>query len=161
MVCGASQGIGLAAAHELASLGASITLVARDEVRLAAAAKALPLITGSKQTHHWFAADFSKPEALRETVRTEPSLQSGATPYTILINNTGGPPGGPIVDAKPEEFLAAFTAHVLSSQILTQALVPAMKEAKFGRIVNIISTSVKAPIPGLGVSNTIRGAVAS
>jgi len=161
LVCGASQGIGLAAAHELASLGASITLVARDEVRLAAAAKALPLITGSKQTHHWFAADFSKPEALRETVRTEPSLQSGATPYTILINNTGGPPGGPIVDAKPEEFLAAFTAHVLSSQILTQALVPAMKEAKFGRIVNIISTSVKAPIPGLGVSNTIRGAVAS
>jgi 3-oxoacyl-[acyl-carrier protein] reductase len=161
LVCGASQGIGLAAAQQLAALGASVTLVARDVERLKHAAHALPLVPGTEQSHRWFAADFSKPETVREAIHTELSHQSAAGPYTILINNTGGPPGGPAIDAKIEEFTAAFTAHVLCNQILAQALVPAMKEAKFGRIVNIISTSVKAPIPNLGVSNTIRGAVAS
>lgn len=164
LVCGASQGIGLAAAQQLASLGASVTIVARDVERLKAAAHALPLVpgpSGAQQTHRWFAADFSRAEAVREAVNTEIDHQSAAGPYTILINNTGGPPGGPAIDAKLDEFNAAFTAHVLCNQILAQALVPAMKAARFGRIVNIISTSVKAPIPGLGVSNTIRGAVAS
>lgn len=161
LVCGASQGIGLAAAQQIASLGASVTLVARNPERLAAAAKSLPLVPGTEQSHRWFAADFSNPENVREAVRTELSHQSAAGSYTILVNNTGGPPGGPIADAKLEEFTAAFGAHVLCNQILTQAVIPAMKTAKFGRIVNIISTSVKAPIPGLGVSNTIRGAVAS
>ncbi len=161
LVCGASQGIGFAAAQELAALGASVTVVARDVERLKSVAKLLPLVPGAEQAHRWFAADFSKPDAVREAVKTELSHQSAAGPYTILVNNTGGPPGGTAIDAKLEEFTAAFTAHVLCNQILAQALVPAMKEAKFGRIVNIISTSVKAPIPGLGVSNTIRGAVAS
>lgn len=161
LVCGASQGIGFAAAQELAALGASVTVVARDVERLKSVAKLLPLVPGAEQAHRWFAADFSRPDAVREAVKTELSHQSAAGPYTILVNNTGGPPGGTAIDAKLEEFTAAFTAHVLCNQILAQALVPAMKEAKFGRIVNIISTSVKAPIPGLGVSNTIRGAVAS
>lgn len=161
LVCGASQGIGFAAAQELAALGASVTVVARDVERLKSVAKLLPLVPGAEQAHRWFAADFSKPDAVREAVKTELSHQSAAGPYTILVNNTGGPPGGTAIEAKLEEFTAAFTAHVLCNQILAQALVPAMKEAKFGRIVNIISTSVKAPIPGLGVSNTIRGAVAS
>lgn len=161
LVCGASQGIGLAAAQELAALGASVTLVARDVERLKAAARTLPLVPGAEQAHRWFAADFSRPESVREAVKTELSHQSAAGPYTILVNNTGGPPGGTAIDAKLEEFTAAFNAHVLCNQILAQALVPAMKEVKFGRIVNIISTSAKAPIPGLGVSNTIRGAVAS
>lgn len=161
LVCGASQGIGLAAAQQLASLGASVTLVARNPERLAAAAKTLPLVPGTEQAHRWFAADFTNPENVREAVRTELSHESAAGPYTILVNNTGGPPGGPIIDATIDEFTAAFNAHVLCNQILVQALTPAMKAAKFGRVVNIISTSVKAPIPGLGVSNTIRGAVAS
>lgn len=161
LVCGASQGIGLAAAQQLASLGASVTLVARNPERLAAAAKVLPLVPGTEQAHRWFAADFTNPENVREAVRTELSHESAAGPYTILVNNTGGPPGGPIIDASIDEFTAAFNAHVLCNQILVQALTPAMKTAGFGRVVNIISTSVKAPIPGLGVSNTIRGAVAS
>lgn len=161
LVCGASQGIGLAAAQELAALGASVTLVARNVDRLKQAAHALPLVPGSEQAHRWFAADFSNPTAVQEAVKTELSHQSAAGPYTILINNTGGPPGGTAIDAKLEEFTAAFTAHVLCNQILAQALAPGMKEARFGRIINIISTSVKAPIPNLGVSNTIRGAVAS
>lgn len=161
LVCGGSQGIGLAAAQELAALGASITLVARNIERLKQASHTLPLVPGTEQAHRWFAADFTQPESVREAVKTELSHQSAAGSYTILINNTGGPPGGTAIDAKLEEFTAAFTAHVLCNQILAQALVPAMKAARFGRIVNIISTSVKAPIPGLGVSNTIRGAVAS
>lgn len=159
LVCGASQGIGLAAAEELALLGCSVTLVARSKEKLAAAVAELPAAKG--QSHRWFAADFADPSAVREAVRTELSHQSAAGAYTILINNTGGPAGGPIAEAKPEEFTAAFNAHVLCNQLIVQALLPGMKEAKFGRIVNIISTSVKAPIPGLGVSNTIRGAVAS
>lgn len=161
LVCGASQGIGLAAAQELAALGASVTLVARNVDRLKNAARHLPLVPGTEQGHRWFAADFTSPDAVREAVKTELSHTSAAGPYTILVNNTGGPPGGTAIDAKLEEFTAAFNAHVICNQILVQALVPAMKAAKFGRIVNIISTSVKAPIPGLGVSNTIRGAVAS
>lgn len=166
LVCGASQGIGLAAAMELAALGCSVTLVARNPERLAAAVKLLPTVleTGGKpgtQTHRWFAADFADPASVREAVKAELSHQSAAGPYTILINNTGGPPAGMAIDAKPEEFVAAFTAHLICNQILAQAVVSGMKEQKFGRIVNIISTSVKAPIPNLGVSNTIRGAVAS
>lgn len=79
----------------------------------------------------------------------------------ILVNNTGGPAGGTIMAAKEEEFLQAFNAHLICNHILVQALVPGMQEANFGRIINIISTSVKQPIPGLGVSNTIRAAVAN
>lgn len=79
----------------------------------------------------------------------------------ILVNNTGGPPGGPIIDADTDEFLTAFNMHLVNNHQLTQAVVPYMKEAKYGRIINIISTSVKQPLNGLGVSNTIRGAVAS
>jgi 3-oxoacyl-[acyl-carrier protein] reductase len=78
-----------------------------------------------------------------------------------LINNTGGPKSGPIVDAEVSEFLAAFNQHLICNHILMQAVVPGMKAAGFGRIINIISTSVKQPLPNLGVSNTIRGAVAS
>jgi 3-oxoacyl-[acyl-carrier protein] reductase len=156
----------LAAAQELAALGCSITLVARNPERLQAAVKSVPIIpeTGghdSNQSHRWVAADFTNPAGVHEAIKTELSHASAAGPYTILINNTGGPPGGPITEAKPEEFLAAFNAHLICNQLLAQALLPAMKQANFGRIVNIISTSVKAPIPGLGVSNTIRGAVAS
>ena len=81
--------------------------------------------------------------------------------FEILINNSGGPPSGPLIDAKPVDFEKAFLRHVLASQILVQLVLPGMKEANYGRIINIISTSVKEPIVGLGVSNTIRGAMAS
>jgi len=79
----------------------------------------------------------------------------------ILINNTGGPPGGLAFDANTDEFLSAFTNHLICNQVLAQALVPGMKKKSYGRIVNVISTSVKQPLNGLGVSNTIRGAVAN
>lgn len=156
LVCGSTQGIGLAAAAELAALGAWVTLMARDGSRLAAAAADLPAAHG--QTHNYVVADFSDPDAVAAAVR--PAIDP-ARPYHILINNTGGPPGGPAAEAAPEAYLSAFRMHVLTNQVLAQALIPGMKAARYGRIINIISTSVKAPIPGLGVSNTVRAAVAN
>jgi 3-oxoacyl-[acyl-carrier protein] reductase len=156
LVCGSTQGIGRAAAIELALLGAEVTLLARNVERLAATRDELDASKGQK--HHYAAADFSKIDSVHEAART---LAESGRKFHILINNTGGPPGGTAIDAAPESFLAAFNAHLICNQILTQAVTPGMKEAKYGRIVNVISTSVKAPIPNLGVSNTIRGAVAS
>ncbi|MBX3406617.1 MAG: SDR family oxidoreductase [Phycisphaeraceae bacterium] len=172
LVCGSTQGIGRAVAIELASLGASVTLVARNPERLEQVCRELPVrrdvaehsgkaAGGGGQVHRWFAADFAEPSAVQEAVRTELAHQSAAGPYTILVNNTGGPAGGPVAEAQPEAFVAAFRSHVVCNQLLVQALLPGMKAAGYGRIINIISTSVKAPIPGLGVSNTIRAAVAN
>lgn len=155
MVCGSTQGIGKAIAIELALLGADITLVARNELKLKEVQMALSTAHG--QRHEYLVADFNQYEQLKNTV-------TGYTKDTgihILVNNTGGPSGGDVLDAKAAEFLSAFSAHVLCNQVLVQAVVPGMKEAKFGRIINIISTSVKMPIRGLGVSNTIRAAVAN
>lgn len=157
LVCGSTQGIGRACAVELALLGADVTLIARDETRLSETAAALPAAQGQK--HDWLVADFSDPDNVAAAIA--PAAQDASRPCHILINNTGGPKGGLASEAKPEEYLAAFRMHVLCNQILVQALLPGMKAAGFGRIVNIISTSVKAPIPGLGVSNTIRAAVAN
>jgi len=155
LVCGSTQGIGKASAVELALLGANITLVARDEVKLKSTIQELPTVKG--QRHNYLVADFNFPDSLKSTVE---QFASGETVH-ILINNTGGPPGGPALAAPIKEFTAAFSNHLICNHILVQALVPGMKKEKFGRIINIISTSVKMPIKGLGVSNTIRGAVAN
>ena len=155
LVCGASEGIGAASAHELALLGASVTVLARREERLQAVVAALPV--GHGQQHGWVAADVSQPDALRARI----SELAAGKPVQVLINNTGGPPGGPAHAAQPEAFLDAFQRHLIANQILTQAVLPGMRDAGWGRIVNVISTSVREPIPNLGVSNTVRGAVAS
>lgn len=158
LVCGSTQGIGLAAAVELATQGASVTLLARNVERLKETVKELPWGGKEEQDHHWIAADFFDPTSVREAIRTE---IDPARPYHILVNNTGGPPAGNAVDATAEQFIQAFQSHLICNQLLVQSLLPGMKDAKYGRVINIISTSVKQPIPGLGVSNTIRGAVAS
>jgi 3-oxoacyl-[acyl-carrier protein] reductase len=152
LVCGSTQGIGKATAILLATEGANVTLIARNEEKLKAVLEELP---NNNQTHNYLIADFSKPNELKQTVEKS-ELQ-----FHILVNNTGGPAGGPIFNAKIEEFESAFTQHLKCNHILVQALVPYMKQQCFGRIVNVISTSVKQPLDGLGVSNTIRGAVAS
>lgn len=152
LVCGASQGIGWAAAKELADLGARCTLMARNPERLEAAAKELP------GTGHGIAvADFTQPDAVSEAAKKV--VEQG--PVDILINNTGGPPGGPAHAADTQAYLAAFTQHLMCNQRLVQAVLPGMRAAGGGRIVNVISTSVKQPLDGLGVSNTVRGAVAN
>ncbi len=155
IVCGSTQGIGKASAIELASLGASITLVARDKEKLNSVLKELP--TNHKQAHTFLVADFNIPEILKATVEKYAEKET----VHILINNTGGPPAGLAIDATTDEFIRAFSNHLLCNQILVQALAPGMKKAGYGRIINVISTSVKIPMRGLGVSNTIRGAVAS
>lgn len=152
LVCGASQGIGRAAAAALAGLGASVTVLARTENALRQVAAALPATKGQK--HGWRVADFDRPE-------TVPPALEGLVPVHILVNNAGGPAGGPAHAAGPDEYRAAFQRHLICNQLLVQALLPGMRKAGYGRIINIISTSVKEPIKGLGVSNTVRGAVAS
>jgi 3-oxoacyl-[acyl-carrier protein] reductase len=156
LVCGSSQGIGRGAAIQLASLGADVTLLARSADALEQVAAELP--RSATQRHDCIAADFDDLDAAIESIR---SRMDPARPWLILVHNTGGPRGGRAIDADPAEFLVAFQRHLIAGQRLVQLLVPAMKAARYGRIINVISTSVKAPIPGLGVSNTIRGAVAS
>lgn len=155
LVGGASAGIGRAVALELAALGANVTLVARTESTLQAALAELDMSQG--QQHGYLVADFDDSQILLTKI-TELLLTK---PVHVLVNNTGGPPGGPITGAKPEDFLRAYHNHLICNQLLAQAVLPGMKEAGYGRIVNIISTSVKEPLENLGVSNTTRWAVAS
>jgi 3-oxoacyl-[acyl-carrier protein] reductase len=155
VVCGSTQGIGKASAIELALLGANVTLVARNEEALKATIKQLPSTSG--QTHRYLIADFQFPDQVKKVIHEFVAKHA----VHVLVNNTGGPPAGLAIDAEPEAFLSAFNSHLICNQIMTQAVVPSMKKAGYGRIINIISTSVKIPLRGLGVSNTIRGAVAN
>jgi 3-oxoacyl-[acyl-carrier protein] reductase len=155
VVCGSTQGIGKASAIELALLGAEVTLVARNEESLKNTVR--ELAATAEQKHDYLVADFNFPDQLKDIMSRFVQNRK----VHILINNTGGPPAGQAIDALPEEFIKAFSSHLICNQIMVQAVVPAMKEAGYGRIINIISTSVKVPLRGLGVSNTTRGAVAN
>lgn len=156
VVCGSTQGIGLACATRFAELGATCSLIARNEAALQSAVSALPTPAGRK--HHCAVADFSDQAQVKSAI--DNILKSHGDVH-ILLNNTGGPPAGAIVEADPQAFTRAIAMHVGNNQILVQACLPGMKNAKFGRIINIISTSVKEPIAGLGISNTTRWAVAA
>ena len=156
VVCGSTQGIGKAAALEMAEMGATIVLIARNEDKLKQTLLDLP--TPNNQNHSYIQADFSQPNELKAAL--EKYVSEGNTAH-ILVNNTGGPKGGPIREAAIEEFYDTFTQHLICNHVLVQALYPLMKDNGYGRIINIISTSVKQPLPNLGVSNTIRGAVAN
>ncbi|MEP5339913.1 MAG: SDR family oxidoreductase [Algibacter sp.] len=152
LVCGSTQGIGKATAMALAEEGVNVTLVARNREKLKAVLEELP----KHRNHNYIVADFSNPRELQEQVIKFIEKNYG---FHIVINNTGGPRPGDILNASLSEFETGFTQHLKCSHLLAQATVPFMKTEGFGRIVNIISTSVKEPIEGLGVSNTIRGAV--
>lgn len=156
LVCGSTQGIGKAAAMELASLGANVTLVARDENILKQVVNELP--NDGKQKHLYIVADFNYMNELKTKVQKH--IEQNGTIH-ILVNNTGGPLAGNIAGAETEQFLQAFNNHLLCNHVLMQACLEGMKAAFYGRIINIISTSVKQPLKGLGVSNTIRAAVAN
>lgn len=152
LVCGSTQGIGRATAMALANEGVKVTLLARDQTKLEHVLSELP----KTANHDYIVADFSKVDALKVKVSDYLNKNSG---FHILINNTGGPRSGSILEATLEQFESAFTMHLKCSHVLTQLLVPFMKSENYGRIINVISTSVKEPIEGLGVSNTIRNAV--
>lgn len=156
IVCGATKGIGNATAMLLASLGANVTMISRNESLLSRIIRDLDVSKGQK--HDYIASDFNKPDELRDKLQhkvNEPKV------YHILVNNTGGPPAGLAIDAELHEYTTAFTNHLLCNQVLVQAVVDGMRASGYGRIINVISTSVKAPLKGLGVSNTIRAAVAN
>ena len=155
LICGGSQGIGLAGAIELAALGAEITLLSRDEKKLTEALKKLS--RDHQQDHQILVADLSKLDSL------EISLKKYLETNTvhILLNNTGGPPPGEIIQEDLNKFSTYFSQHVLSAQLMTKLVLPGMKKDSYGRIINVLSTSVKAPLADLGVSNTMRGAMAS
>ncbi len=155
IVCGCTQGIGRACALEFAQLGASLTLFARHEEALQQVRDQLSTEAG--QSHDFVTVDFSNWQAVRDAAMQRASR----SPVHILLNNTGGPPAGPAFEAQPEEYAAALNQHVLCNQALVQAVASGMRDANYGRIINIISTSVITPIKGLGVSNTIRAAVAN
>lgn len=154
LICGASRGIGRATAEALAELGATVTVVARNRDSLETVAGALA--GTSNRQHHALATDFSYPDQAAADITAH--LQTH--PVQIVVNNAGGPPPGPIAEAAPEAFLAGFRTHLICNQLIVRAALPGMRESGYGRILNIISTSVYEPIPGLGVSNTIRSAVA-
>ena len=156
LVCGSTQGIGFAVANQLAKNGYNLILMARNEEKLTSALARLDNSLG--QEHQCLVADFSKPTELKSVI--DAFIQKGNRVH-VLVNNTGGPKGGLIKDAAPEEFINTFNQHLICNHILMQAVNPGMIADGFGRIINIISTSVKQPLPNLGVSNTIRGAVAN
>ncbi len=153
VVCGSTQGIGKAAAMELANMGASLILVSRNEDKLKKVITEMP----SPEKHAYLSVDFSNPEDLKNKFNDFIADKN----VHILVNNTGGPAGGPANAADTSEFIMAFNQHLICNHILVQALKDKMKVAGYGRIINVISTSVKQPLPNLGVSNTIRGAVAN
>lgn len=155
IICGGSQGIGYAIAEELALMGANCILLARNEENLKAATSQLDI--SIRQTHSYHAIDFNNQPAVKELIQKITSKQN----IHILVNNSGGPAAGPITEATEEQFLQAFNQHLVINHILTKAVIEGMKQDGYGRIINIISTSVKIPLKNLGVSNTTRGAVAS
>lgn len=156
LVCGGSSGIGRACAVELARLGTSVTVLARDAVALEHVVSELPR-THTGQAHGFITADSGDAAAMRAA-----ALEVVAQhPVHILVNNSGGPPPGPVHGASVGAFLTAYREHVIANQVRAEAVIPGMEQAGYGRIVNIISTSVKEPLSGLGVSNTTRWAVAA
>ena len=156
LVCGASEGIGRASAMALAELGANVTVLSRREAVLKSLCAQLPKINAG-QSHGFLCIDIGNTEELAQKV----SALAKHSPVHILVNNTAGPAPGSIASATEAQFLDTFRKHLLANHTLVQAILPGMRDSGYGRVINIISTSVKEPIPNLGVSNTIRGAVAS
>jgi len=155
VIGGSTQGIGLAIAKEFAEAGATCILLARNETSLKEVVS--QLATSHQQKHQYRIADFSKTEEVRAAIESIVQLSL----VHILVNNTGGPKPGPITEATDSAFTDAFSQHIICNQILVKSVLPSMKSAAYGRIINIVSTSVRIPINNLGVSNTIRGATAS
>ncbi|MEX1188618.1 MAG: SDR family oxidoreductase [Bacteroidia bacterium] len=156
LVCGSTQGIGRACARQLAAMGAHLVILARNEESLKAEKDELDRI--NNLDNDYLVADFNDYAEVQRVVR---AFVAEMNPIHILVNNNGGPPAGAITESTPEAFQSAFTQHLLCNHVLVQTVLEGMINSDYGRIINIISTSVKQPLPGLGVSNTIRAAVAN
>jgi 3-oxoacyl-[acyl-carrier protein] reductase len=151
-VGGASQGIGESVARVLAEQGMRVTLFARTEDKLKKLCESLP-----GQGHDYIAADISQREDWLQVFEDKHKQN----PYSVLILNSGGPQGGPISQAEPSEFMQGMENHLVANALMVKVVLDNFKRQNWGRIVTITSTSVRVPIPHLGVSNTVRAAVAS
>ncbi|MEC7744068.1 MAG: SDR family NAD(P)-dependent oxidoreductase [Candidatus Thermoplasmatota archaeon] len=149
LVCGASKGIGRAVALMLARAGARVIACARSVDDLDSLVSEM-----HGQGHRYLELDLEDIDALSRKIANLGAVH-------ILINNSGGPPGGPLLENTVEDFSGPFKRHLHAAHTLTRALTPGMEREGSGRIVNIISTSVREPIDNIGLSNTLRGAMAS
>ena len=156
LICGSSQGIGEAIAKKFAQTGCLVTILARNEKKLSLLKSELDKL--NNKNNHILVADLDAPEKLKKLFQNH---SKKTNLLNILVNNSGGPSPGKISEANKHEFIKTFNRHLISSHIITKELLPGMMKEKYGRIINIISTSVKQPIKNLGVSNTIRASVAS
>ena len=155
LICGASRGIGAATAKIMAKAGANVILASRSEDQLIALLNELSAL--GEGHHQILVMDLEDTDNIATCI--QPILDNG--PIHILVNNAGGPPGGPLLNASVEELAQPFTRHLHAAHTLVKLLTPGMVMANYGRIIQIVSTSVREPIPNLGVSNTLRGAMAS
>lgn len=157
LVCGASRGIGRAITEELAYHGATVIAVARTASLLEEVCSRLPQPQNGTK-HIPLAGDLSDQDWVEKEVG---QILTQHKSISIVVNNTAGPKGGPIVDAKLDEYTAAIGHHLFPAITLAKLTLPGMRAQRYGRIINILSTSIKIPIPNLGVSNTMRAAMAS
>lgn len=154
LVCGASSGIGLAVAQVFAKAGAQVTLVARNEEALKLAVATLH----DASKHSYLVADFSSLDSIENLIA---EIKKSNIQYQILVNNSGGPKPGTALESIPEEYLDAMTSHLIAASLLAKALVPGMKSANYGRVINIVSISGKVPSDNLASSSATRAAVLS
>jgi len=156
LIFGASKGIGAATAKMMASAGADVTICARNQDSLDKLTS--ELVNLGEGQHNSRVVDLEDLDKLDHVVA---EILENLGSVHILINNSGGPPGGPLLDNSVEDFHAPFTRHLHAAHKITKKLVPVMEQQGYGRIIQVISTSVKEPIPNIGLSNTLRGAMAS
>jgi len=147
IVCAASKGLGKGCAISLGRAGVELTIVARTAAVLEATAEEIRKETGAKVTA--VAADITTPDGRAATLAACPQPD-------ILVNNAGGPPTGDFRDWSREDWIRALDANMLTAIELIKATVDGMIDRRFGRIVNITSSAVKAPIASIGLSNGAR-----
>ena len=156
LVGGASQGLGAACASALAEAGATVIVFARSEEKLKTVVKSLS--TPLQQEHSYLIIDTSN---LMESKKVIQDFVKKIKTVHLLVNNTGGPAAGLLYETSIEDLKASFESHLLHAHQLVQLLLPGMRAAKFGRIINLLSVSIKEPIDDLGISNTIRAGMAN
>lgn len=151
LVLGSSRGLGLAIAQTLAAEGASVILAGRNAAALEEAAAGIRAAGGAASTQALDLADRASVLAALDVLGNEP--------IDILVNNSGGPPPGPVSAVAPEVWSRQFETMVSAIFLVTSKLLPGMRARKFGRVINVVSSGVAQPIPNLGISNALRASI--
>jgi 3-oxoacyl-[acyl-carrier protein] reductase len=151
LVLGASSGIGEACAMALASQRASVTVLARNEAKLQALCSQLK-VAGAMDAHA-VACDMDDLTGFAGAIER---IQKEQGPIHISVHNSGGPKSGPLLEKTEDDLLGTFRRHQLTAHLLVRLLVPGMRDAGYGRFLHVLSTAAKEPVPGLGLSSTVR-----